>query len=75
MEIKLQKIGVNWVRLEFKSGKFWALKRLISGVILIRKLCSNSLPDFIHLRGLVPAVIFQLSLSTVPSLYDFEDLH
>jgi len=71
MEIKLQKIGVNWERLEFRSGKFWAIKRLISGVLLIRKLCGNIQPDFIHLRGLVPAVIFQLSLSMVPSLYDF----
>jgi glycosyltransferase involved in cell wall biosynthesis len=71
MERKLQNIGVNWVRLEFKSGKFWAIKRLISGVLLIRKLCSHIQPDFMHLRGLVPAVIFQLSHSRVPSLYDF----
>ena len=71
MEIKLQKIGVNWVRLEFRSGKFWAIKRFISGVLLIRKLCNRIQPDFMHLRGFVPAVIFQLSRSTVPSLYDF----
>ena len=71
MERKLQKIGVNWVRLEFRSGKFWAIKRLISGVLLIRKLCSDLQPDFIHLRGFVPSVIFQLSRSTVPFLYDF----
>ena len=71
MDIALQKIGVNWVRLEFRSGKFWTIKRLISGVLLIRKLCTHMQPDFIHLRGLVPAIIFQLSRSTVPSLYDF----
>lgn len=71
MEIKLQKIGVNWVRLEFRSGKFWAIKRFISGVLLIRKLCNRIQPDFMHLRGLVPAVIFELSRSAVPSLYDF----
>tara|TARA_B110000014_G_C20097674_1_gene575644 strand:+ start:656 stop:1843 length:1188 start_codon:yes stop_codon:yes gene_type:complete len=71
LERKLQNIGVNWVSLEFKSGKFWALIRLISGVFLIRKLCSHIQPDFIHLRGFVPAVIFQLSRSKVPSLYDF----
>ena len=71
MEIKLQKIGVNWVRLEFRSGKLWAIKRLISGVLLIRKLCRDLQPDFVHLRGFVPAVIFQLSRSTVPFLYDF----
>tara|TARA_B110000977_G_scaffold189604_1_gene259301 strand:- start:7566 stop:8753 length:1188 start_codon:yes stop_codon:yes gene_type:complete len=71
MEIKLQKIGVNWVHLEFRSGKFWAIKRLISGVLLIRKLCNYIQPDFMHLRGLVPAVLFQLSRSKVPLLYDF----
>jgi len=71
MEIKLKKIEVNWVRLEFRSGKFCAIKRLISGALLIRKLCRDLQPDFVHLRGFVPAVIFQLSLSRVPFLYDF----
>jgi hypothetical protein len=71
MEKKLQKIGVNWVRLEFRSGKLWAIKRLISGAVLIRKLCRDLHPNFIHLRGFLPAVIFQLSLSRVPFLYDF----
>jgi glycosyltransferase involved in cell wall biosynthesis len=71
MERKLQNIGVSWVHLEFKSGKFWAIKRLLSGMLLIRKLCSHIQPDFMHLRGFVPAVIFQLSRSRVPHLYDF----
>ena len=71
MEIKLQKIGVNWVRLEFKSGKLWAIKRLISGTLLVRKLCRDLQPDFVHLRGFVPAVIFQLCRTRVPFLYDF----
>ena len=71
MEIKLQKIGVNWVSLKFRPGKFWAIKRLISGVLLIRKLCRDLQPDFVHLRGFVSSVIFQLSRSTVPYLYDF----
>ena len=71
MDIMLQKIGIKWVRLEFRPGKFWALKRLISGVLILRKLCKNLQPDFLHLRGFVPAVIFQLSFSRVPFLYDF----
>ena len=71
MDIKLQKIGINWVRLEFRPGKFWAIKRVFGGILSIRKLCAHIQPDFIHLRGLVPAIIFQLSRSTVPSLYDF----
>ena len=71
MDIKLQKIGINWVRLEFRPGKFWAIKRVVGGILSIRKLCAHIQPDFIHLRGLVPAIIFQLSRSTVPSLYDF----
>ena len=71
MEIKLQKIGVNWVHLEFRSGKIWGIKRLISGTLLIRKLCRDLQPDFVHLRGFVPAVIFQLCQSRIPFLYDF----
>ena len=71
MEIKLQKIGVNWFRLEFRPGKLWAIKRLISGLLLIRKLCRDLQPDFLHLRGFFPAIIFQLSLCKVPFLYDF----
>ena len=35
MEIKLQKIGVQWVRLQFYTGKLWAIKRFISGTLLI----------------------------------------
>jgi len=71
MKNKLQNIGVCWIRLEFKSGKFWVLKRFVSGVLLIRKLCRHIQPDFIHLRGFVPSIIFQLSRSRVPHLYDF----
>jgi len=71
MEIKLQKIGVHWIRLEFRSGKFWAIKRLITGVFLIRKICRELRPDLLHLRGFVPAIIFQLSMSRLPFLYDF----
>lgn len=71
LERKLQKIGVNWVRLAFRSGKFFAIKRLISGVLMIRKMCQDLQPDFVHLRGFVPAVMFQLSRSRVPFLYDF----
>ena len=47
METKLQKIGVHWVRLEFRSGKLWAIKRFISGALLIRKLCRDLQPDFL----------------------------
>ncbi len=71
MEKKLQKIGVRWVRLQFKPGKLWAIKRLIIGVLLIRKLCRDLQPDFLHLRGFIPAVIFQFSLIKIPFLYDF----
>ncbi|MDB4078039.1 glycosyltransferase [Amylibacter sp.] len=71
LEKKLQKIGVSWVRLAFRSGKFFAIKRFISGVLMIRKMCRDLQPDFVHLRGFVPAVIFQLSCSRVPFLYDF----
>ena len=71
MEIKLQKIGVQWVRLQFYTGKLWAIKRIISGALLIRKLCIDLKPNFLHLRGFLPAVIFQLSLLRTPFLYDF----
>ena len=71
MEIKLQKIGVQWFRLQFHTGKLWAIKRIIRGVLLIRKLCGDLKPNFLHLRGFLPAVIFQLSLLRNPFLYDF----
>jgi hypothetical protein len=71
MEIKLQKIGVHWVRLQFKPGKLWAIKRLIIGALLIRKLCRDLEPDFLHLRGFFPAIIFQFSFIKIPFLYDF----
>lgn len=71
LEKKLRKIGVGWIRLVFRPGKWWTIKRFISGALLIRKLCQDLQPDFVHLRGFVPAVIFQLSHSKTPFLYDF----
>lgn len=71
LEQQLLRMGVSWERLKFRSGKFWAVKRLLAGIILMRKLCKNLQPDFVHLRGLLPAIIYQLSCSSTPSLYDF----
>ena len=59
------KIGVQWVRLQFQTGKLWAIKRIISGA-LTRKLCRDLKPNFLHLRGFLPSVIFQLSLLRTP---------
>ena len=36
-ENKLKKIGVSWKRLEFRPGKWWAIKRFINGAFLIKK--------------------------------------
>jgi len=71
LDSELQVLGIRWERLVFRPGKFWAIKRILSGIFLIRKLCKWDNPDFVHLRGMVPAVIYRFSRSRYPYLYDF----
>ena len=73
MEIKLQKIGVNWVRMKFRAGKLWAIKRFISGTLLIRKLCRDLQPDFVHLR--ICAAVILIMSKKVRFYMILEDLH
>lgn len=71
MQRRLGTAGVEWLRLPFKVGKWEIVKRIISGITAVRTVCRRTRPDIVHLRGLIPAVIYKLSLSRVPYLYDF----
>jgi len=71
LEKQLAQMGIRWKRLIFRPGKIWAIARLFSGIGLIRRLCRQDRPHFVHLRGFVPTVIYKLSFIKRPYLYDF----
>lgn len=71
LEHQLRGMGVEWRRLPFRCGKLEFAKRVIAGVRLLRNTCRQLQPDLMHLRGLMPAVIYQLAGLNVPHLYDF----
>ena len=71
LEQRLGEAGVEWTRLPFRSGKLEFVRRVISGIAAVRRVCGRINPDIVHLRGFIPAVIYKLSRSRVPHLYDF----
>ena len=71
MECSLNMARVEWLRLPFGTGKMGFLQNIIRGMLLVRKTCKRICPDIVHLRGFMPAVIYKLSRSRVPHLYDF----
>ena len=71
MARRLNELGVQWLRLPFKWGRFEFAKRVLAGIAAVRRVCRSTNPELVHLRGLMPAVIFKLSLARVPFMYDF----
>ena len=70
LQNKLNDAGIVWKRLGFGKGKISFLKRVINGIFLIRKICMNKQIDIVHLRGIHAALIFKLSFSKTPHIYD-----
>ncbi len=68
---RLSDLGVVWVHLPFRAGKFEFVKRLVLGINALRKITRSVGLNIVHLRGFMPAVIFKLSMIRVPHLYDF----
>jgi len=66
----LKILGINWIRLSFGVGKLSFLKRIIIGIIAIRRACAERKFELVHLRGLQAAVIYMLTRVEVPHLYD-----
>lgn len=71
LEGSLNTLGVDWLRLPFGTGAAGFAQNVISGVLSVRKICKRFKPDIVHLRGFLPAVIYKLSRSRTPHLYDF----
>jgi hypothetical protein len=68
---RLSDLGIEWVSLPFRFGKFEFVKRVVLGIKALRKVAKLVSLDIVHLRGFMPAVIFKLSLLRTPHLYDF----
>lgn len=71
LERSLNTIGVEWLRLPFGTGALGFAENVVRGILSVRKACKRFKPDIVHLRGFLPAVIYKLSQSRAPHLYDF----
>ena len=68
---RLRSMKIEWRQLPFRTGRMEFPKRVLQGISLLRGVCGRLQPDLVHLRGLMPAVIYQLSGLRTPHLYDF----
>lgn len=68
---RLSDQGISWHFTEFTEGRFGVAARVIKGIFLLRKLGKSEKIDLFHLRGLMAAVLFKLSLISTRYLYDF----
>ena len=66
----LNNFNISWYRLKFNKGKFQGIIRIISGAINVRKICNNLEIDIVHLRAILPAIIFTLAFKKKKFIYD-----
>ena len=66
----LKSFNISWYKLEFKRGKFQGIRRIIYGAISVRKICNSRKIDIVHLRAILPAIIFTFAFINKSFIYD-----
>ena len=54
----LKSFNISWYHLKFNRGKFQGIVRILNGAIYVRKICNSKKIDIVHLRAILPAIIF-----------------
>ncbi len=54
----LKSFNISWYNLKFRRGKFQGILRIIKGAIYVRKILKSKNVDIVHLRAILPAIIF-----------------
>ena len=67
---RLKRRNIEWFRLSFRKGRFQGIFRIIKGASLVRKICNRKKIDVIHLRAILPAIIYILSFVDRKFIYD-----
>ncbi len=66
----LKSKNIKWYKLTFVKGKFQGIKRIIKGAICVRYICSTRKIKLIHLRAILPGIIYFLSFINKKYIYD-----
>ena len=62
--------NIIWIRLPFVFGRFHGLLRIFRGASAIRKIENYDPIDIVHMRAIIPAVIYRLAMIRKPFIYD-----
>ena len=54
----MKSFNISWYSLKFRRGKFQGILRIIKGAIYVRKILKSKNVDIVHLRAILPAIIF-----------------
>ena len=66
----LKERNIDWYKLSFIRGKFQGLNRIIKGSICVKYLCLTRNIKLIHLRAILPGIIYIFSFSNKKFIYD-----
>lgn len=61
----------NWVKIKFRRGFFGKIINIILGIVSIKNIAKKNNISFFHLRGFIPALIFNFSKVKINYLYDY----
>jgi len=67
---ELSALNVAWIHLPFRKGRFHGLIRILKGAIVVRQIAKQDPYSFVHLRTILTAVIYKVSLCKRPYIYD-----
>ena len=66
----LQIYKISWYRLKFKKGRFQGMRRILNGAIYVRYICKKKEIEIVHLRSILPAIIFAFAFINKKFIYD-----
>ena len=66
----LKSFNISWYSLKFRRGKFQGILRIIKGAIYVRKILKSKNVDIVHLRAILPAIIFTFAFIKKKFIYD-----
>lgn len=70
LSLRLKSKNISWIHLPFVHGRFQGLFRILRGSLLVRQIAKKDPFELAHMRAIVPAVIYRLSLINRPFIYD-----
>ena len=70
LAIQLQAKNILWLYIPFKHGRFQGLLRMLRGARAVGRINREMPFELAHMRGILPTVIYKLTLLKKPFIYD-----